>query len=69
MSNLVVGLIEEVARVQAIIKVYEELPTGAGMIGATRMRLDVDAAKQATANGDTLGMMSAFARLKEWKDE
>lgn len=65
MSNLIEGIQAECNRVREVIKEYESLPQGAGMIGAALMKHDIQLAEKAIAMGDVLDLLKIYATLKE----
>ena len=64
--NLIEGLHEEMDRVRDIIKVYEEVPKGAGAFASLMMKQSIKIAEQSIEIGDTIGMMKALNSLKEY---
>lgn len=66
-KNLMEGLCEEIDRVKEIIKEYESIPSGAGNFAAIFMKQDVSMAEKARNQGDVIGMMTYFKKLKEYK--
>ena len=65
--NLIEGLQEEIDRVNEIINVYDSLPKNAGAFASLSMKISIDVAKKAMANGDTIRMIGALSGLKEYE--
>lgn len=65
--SLAAALPMEIERVQEVIREYESLPGGTGMIGATLMKQDVAKAHRAMMEGDLPGMIVIYKSLKEWE--
>jgi argininosuccinate lyase len=65
--NLIEGLQEEMNRVREIIKVYDEVPNGAGAFASGMMKHSVKSAEAFISIGDTIGMMEAYKDLKEYE--
>jgi len=63
--NLIEGLQEEMSRCHELLKLYEEIPTGA--FGAMMIKKEILDAEKAIANGDTIEMMRSCKSLKECK--
>lgn len=68
MQNLMDGLLSEMNRVREIIKEYEvpELE-GAGAIAAAFMKGAIKYAEQSISEGNTIKMMVAYEKLKEYE--
>lgn len=66
--NLVEGLLDEMNRVREIKKLYESLPDGVGMIGASIMDHSIKQAEKAVGSGDIMKMLPALQELKGFKD-
>jgi len=52
-------------RCRELLKLYEEIPTGA--FGAMMIRKEILDAEKAIANGDTIEMMRSYKSLKEYE--
>ena len=59
--------IEEMDRVQEIIKIYDEQPNNAGALASGMMKHSIKNAEHLMSIGDTLGMMKAYKDLKEYE--
>jgi hypothetical protein len=68
MANLMEGLLDEIERVGKIVTLYEELPMGAGMIGASLMKADISRAKKAISESDVVQMVQVYQSLKEFHE-
>ena len=66
MPNLIEGLQKEMNRCREVLKAYEEIPQG--VFGATMIKLDIEKAELAIANGDVALMIKSLASLKEISD-
>ena len=66
--NLIEGLLSEMDRVREIVKEYESLPSNAGILAASFMKLDIKRAETCMANGDTIEMMLVYEKLKEYQN-
>lgn len=64
-QNLMDGLFEEMNRVRDIIKEYDSLPNGAGFIGSSLMKIDIQNAERAISNNDVIQMLKAYESLKD----
>ncbi|MBI1383025.1 MAG: hypothetical protein GC161_18295 [Planctomycetaceae bacterium] len=62
-SNLAEALPLEQSRVRDLLEVYESLGS-TGAFGATQLRAALDEAEQASASGDVVRMIRAYAALK-----
>jgi len=65
MLNLIEGIQAELERNRELLKDYLEIPTGA--FGATMIKLGIEAAEKAIAQGDTVQMLRCYNELKESK--
>lgn len=65
MNTLAGELPREIARVSELLGHYKSLPNGAGNLGAGFIQLARDRALKAIADGDLVGMLQAYAILKE----
>ena len=63
--NLMEGLLKEIDRVTELKAEYESLPNNAGFFGASLMKVSLANAKKVIAEGDTIGMMTAYKDLEE----
>lgn len=63
MSNLISGLHKQLERNRELLKLYEEIPTGA--FGAAMIKKDIEAGEKALADGDVVAMLRAFKALEE----
>jgi len=61
--NLVQGMLEELARARELLKVYEDIPTGA--FGAAVIRAAIKDAEQSMAVQDLPDMIRAFKALEK----
>ena len=68
MGNVMEGLLEEMERVQSLKKIYDDLPMNAGMFGSMLMKQALDEGKKAIAENDVVGIVSAYAKLKEFNE-
>jgi len=67
-ENLMDGLLSEMNRVRDIIKEYEDpLMNGAGALAAAFMKQDIAFAEKTISTGDTINMMVAYSKLKEYE--
>jgi len=66
-KNLMTGLLDEITRVTDIIKVYKNIPKGAGNLTAAIMELSVRQAKMAIRDNDIAKMVEAFKELKTYE--
>lgn len=66
-TNLMEGLLNEILRVTEIIKVYKELPKGAGILAASLMDVSIFMAKQAIKDNDVIEMLRAYEDLKSYE--
>lgn len=65
MANLMEGLLNEIDRNVKLEETYRGLEEGAGVFGATMIRIDINRAKKAIAEGDTVEMIRTFDSLKK----
>ncbi len=65
MVNLIESLMSEMNRVREVITLYESIPGGAGMFAAALMRIQIQNAEKAIAEGDTIQMMVSYTGLTE----
>lgn len=63
--NLVEGLHHELVRNKELLKVYEEIPTGA--FGAMFIKEKIKKGEEALGTGDVVEMARAYVELKESK--
>jgi hypothetical protein len=63
-ENLMEGLLSQMNRVRNVIKEYEQLPGGVGMIGASLMKIDIQKAERAIATGDVIQMLQCYSALE-----
>lgn len=63
--NLIEGLQQEMNRCRGLLKLYEEIPTGA--FGAMMIKLDIQKSEQAIASDDVVQMLICLETLKELK--
>lgn len=61
--NLIEGLQEELKRNRELLQLYEEIPSG--QFGAAMIKLAINNAEKAMAEGDTVKMMQCYKELKE----
>ena len=62
-KTLAEALPEEIQRCSALLDLYKSIGP-AGMFGHAMIKMRLDAAATATANGDTVGMLRAYEALK-----
>lgn len=65
-DNLVEAILEEIDRVNELIKIYESIPTGG--FGAAMLKVTLQDAKKALASGDVIQMTVACKQLQEIKE-
>jgi hypothetical protein len=65
--NLIGGIQEEIDRVKGVIKIYDEVPNGAGRFASAMMQLSINEANSLIAMGDTVGMMKALKDLQSYE--
>lgn len=63
--NLIEGLQTELNRNREILKLYEEIPTGA--FGAIMIKQGIATAEKAIGENDIVAMVRSLAELKETK--
>ena len=63
-QSLADALPSEIKRCQELVIQYKEVGQ-AGAFGALMIQRDIDRAVKALASGDVLGMLAAYAALKE----
>ncbi len=63
MENLMDGLLVEISRNEELLEMYDLIPAGA--FGAAMIRADVERARKAISDNDTVAMMKVFKSLKE----
>jgi hypothetical protein len=67
-DTLVEALPKEQARVRALVLQYRDpLLNGAGNIAAMLMEQDLQIADKVVIEGDIVGMVSIYKKLKEWE--
>jgi hypothetical protein len=66
-ENLMEGLLNEITRVAEMKKEYLELPKNAGVFAASLMAMDLQQAKKAIAESDTISMIQCYKKLKEYE--
>lgn len=57
-------ILVELKRNRELVKVYQDLPDGVGMIGATLINADIDAAEKALAENNIVAILQAYEKLK-----
>jgi hypothetical protein len=67
MENLIEGLQTEMNRVREIIKEYESLPGGAGLLASGFMKGSIKSAERAISSGDTVEMLRSYKALQEYE--
>lgn len=67
-ANLMEGLLDEITRVSEMIIEYRSLPKEAGRWAASMMSLEVEEARKAIVNEDTVQMIYSLKRLKEFEN-
>lgn len=66
-KTLIDGIFEEMNRVREIIKVYEDIPNGAGKLAISFMNLDIKFAELSIRRNDVLMMLAGYGKLKSWE--
>lgn len=67
-QNLIEGIMQETKRVREIINIYEHPDqNGSGAFAAMMMKMDIEAAEKAVSSGDTIAMISAYGKLKDYE--
>ena len=66
-KNLMDGLFDEMNRVREIIKIYEDLPSGAGRFAAALMKQNIEEAEQSIKDNDVIEMLKQYNSLKTWE--
>lgn len=61
-DTLAAALPREIQRVSELLPLYDEIPTG--VFAATVMRMALQRAQKAIADGDLVGMIQAYEELK-----
>ena len=61
--NLMEGMIAECSRVRELLKKYESLPNGAGLMGAMMMNRSLRMAERAMGSGDVTDMLKSYGDL------
>lgn len=64
MSSVGEEIVVELKRNRELVKVYQDLPGGVGLIGASLINQDIDFAEQALAEGDVIKILQAYEKLK-----
>ena len=64
MKNLMEALLEEISRNEQLLAEYKNIGP-AGMFGATMISNNLDTAKKAITENDTIGMIKIFKELQE----
>lgn len=67
MENLMEGLLNEITRVTEIIVEYRSLPKGAGYLAAFMMDKDIETAKKAINEGNTILMLQIYNSLQSYE--
>jgi hypothetical protein len=57
-------ILVELKRNRELLKVYNELPDGVGLFGATMISNNIDMAERALAEGDVIKILQAYEFLK-----
>jgi len=60
--NLIEGLQSEMNRCRELVKLYDEIPTGA--FGSAMIKAEIKNAEDAIASGDTIKMLSCYKSLQ-----
>lgn len=63
-DNLLTALTKEIERNAKLVQIYKSIGVP-GMIGATLIQADIDAAQKAIAEMDTVEMIRVFKALQE----
>ena len=63
--NLLEGLLKQLNRNREILKLYEDIPSGA--FGAAMIRESILVAEKAIVDGDTVAMLRAYKELEDTK--
>ena len=66
-ENLMEGLLNEITRVTEIKTEYVNLPGNAGILAASLMAMDIQAAKRAISENDVIKMLTCYEKLKEYE--
>ena len=64
MSNLVNGIQSEMSRCRELVPLYEQIPNGAGVLGAHIIKQTISASEKAIADGDTIAMLKCYEVLR-----
>lgn len=64
-ENLIQALIREMSRAREVLKLYEEIPQGAGAFGAAMIKMEIKNAEEALATNDVVKIIAAYTALKE----
>lgn len=64
MSSVGEEILVELKRNRELLKVYQDLPDGAGAFGATMIEMDIDTAERALAENDVMKILTAYEKLK-----
>jgi hypothetical protein len=62
-ENLAEALTKEIERNRELLKLYQEIPTGA--FGATMINADIKAGIEALASGDVVAIARAYEKMKD----
>jgi len=64
MASVGEEILVELKRNRELLKIYQELPGGAGFIGAQFINADIDAAEKALAENDVIAILQCYEKLK-----
>jgi hypothetical protein len=65
MANLIEGLQAEMNRVREMELIYAELPGNVGAFAIAMIKIEIEKAEKAIAEGDTIMMMTALTELQK----
>lgn len=64
MSTVGEAIVDELKRNRELVRIYQELPNGAGTFGAMMINADIDAAEKALAENDVIAILQSYEKLK-----
>lgn len=65
-KNLAQGLLEELRRCRDLLKMYEDIGQP-GFFAASMLKIGIEQAEDAQANGDVIQMLKSYEELKEYE--